>query len=203
LPEVVHFVLLTDLDSIKPIRLIRNTAYFDGKDIIYDDLHPSLKTEADVLAAEYGRTGPEFAPMVSATKERSAYIAPQNPTFAEGDHILIYDHMNSWIFEHDLEGNPIDSVRMHYHQFSDEKLRNTLQDASTGYCYALHEKAGVFYLRFIDYKTGSAGRPFKLKYPYIKNARIYNGWVYYVYRDLRGQQPYSIVREKIPDELTF
>jgi hypothetical protein len=202
LPEVVHFVLLTELDSVKPIRLIRNQDYFESPKAVYNSLPSRLKSAAGQLADEYQRPVEDFGPLIAANATGRTYYIPENSTFAEGDNVLIYDHMNSWIYRHDIQGNPLDSVRMHYQNFLDEKLRNTIQDRGTGHCYAVHEKGGVFYIRQINHATGGAGKPFKLKYPYAKSIRIYDGWAYYVYRDLSGQEPYKLVREKVPDGIS-
>jgi hypothetical protein len=199
-PEVVHYVLLTEIDSVKPVRMIRNKKYFEGQKASYKSLSPYLKEKADKLAQEYNRPGEDFAPAIQAQMVGRFFYRPDNQAFAEGDNIIIYDHTNSWIFKHDIYGNPVDSVWMYYHVFSDERYKGTIQDAGSGQCFAMHEKGGVFYLRFINHNTGGAGKPFKLKYPYVRSVRIYDGWVYYVYRDLSGNEPYKLVREKIPRE---
>ncbi len=209
-PQVNYYVYLAGGDSSVPIRHIRNEKYFRDAPGHFRMLTDAQKEYAYQLQAKYGVSAVDLAPYVRLNSSSETFVYdrdylrldpveyPKTQAFGVDDRILIFDVLNAWIYHHDMRGIPIDSVPMYHHQFDGERYRGMLQDSESGYCYALHEKGGAVYLRKLGLKNGAAGKPFKLRSGFPKSVRVFNGYVYYTYREKDSKAFHKLMREKLP-----
>jgi hypothetical protein len=210
IPQINLYILSAGADSSQAVRLIRNERYFLEAPGDYRMLSPELLQKAHALAQEHNIDAMYFAPalrwfsrheLVELNKinydELSVYDQPEAQIFALGDRIIVFDILNSWIFHHDMAGNPLDSVPMYHHNFESEKYRGMVQDQYTGKCYAIHTKGAATYLREVSPFHGGAGRPFKLRKRFPETIRVFNGWVYYSHRTPDTKEFYKLMREKL------
>ncbi len=197
LPMESHYVLMSETDELLTVRQIQNHHYFKDIQGSYRLLTPYQRDEAMALEADLGIDHMFFAP---AVRQLHTYTAPHSPVYTIDDQLVIFDDLNGWIFTHDTLGRAIDSFPMHYVGFSEETYQGIQQDRSTGICYVIHEKKGLYYLRKINPLTGAAGRPFKLRKAYPLRLRLFDGWIYYTYRDAASQETNRLVRERLPEK---
>lgn len=210
IPQVNYYVYLAGGDSAVPVRYIRNEAYFKDAPGHFRMLSDDQKRQAYELQEKYGINAVDLAPYVRLHSSSQTFMYdskylrmdpvdyPETQAFGLDDRLLIFDVLNAWIYHHDMRGNPIDSVPMYHHEFDGERYRGMLQDRMSGQCYALHEKGGAVFLRKLSLKHGAAGRPFKLGNIFPKSVRIFNGHVYYTYRDKDSRSFHKLMREKLP-----
>ena len=195
LPMESHYVMQSDTDELLTVREIKNHHYFKDIQGSYRLLTPYQMNEAIALEADLGIDHTFFAP---AVRQLQIYESPQSPVYTVDDQLIIFDALNGWIFTHDTMGMALDSFPMHYTGFSDETYQGIQQDRFTGICYVIHEQKGLYYIRKVNHMTGAAGRPFKLRKAYAQRLRIFDGWIYYTYRDVASQETNRLVRERLP-----
>ncbi len=198
IPELTHYVVYADKDSILPIRNIRNKKYFDNIPGDYRSLSDWQMLDAVELESKYGIDQAKFAPMIKVHESNGYYDFPYAPAYGDGAKVFIFDHLNGMIFHHRIDGTPTDSVSMYHHHFDGENYKGMIQDELSRKCYAVHEKSGAVYIREVIPLTGAARRPVKLRNPFPKSVRIYGGWVYYAHRLPGTGEPYNLYREKLP-----
>ncbi len=198
IPELVHYVVFGDVNSAKPIRYVRNEEYFENIQGDYRALMPWQLEEAAELEDEHGIDKSMFAPLLRQDFSNKKYDFPYAPAYGDNGAIYIFDHLNGLIFHHDMNGTAIDSVAMYHHRFDGEKYGGMIQDEITRKCYAVHDKSGVAYIREVVPQTGAARQPIKLRNPFPRAIRIYDGWVYYAFKIPGGKEPYKLYREKLP-----
>ncbi|HKL03823.1 MAG TPA: hypothetical protein VJ911_09110 [Cryomorphaceae bacterium] len=198
IPQVSHRIFSRKDRTSYPIRFIRNEGYFDK---VEDDLIMLSPREVK-LAKDYSKeTGINYR--LFSTFIRSYYLLrdishPYAPGFSQGENILIFDHMNDWLFAHDMLGNPIDSVSIYHNSLNREELIQIIQDKSDEKLYTHHDKAGVQYIRKLDAGTGGSGRPYKIYHPFAEMVKIFEGYVYYLHRDPKNTDTRHLIREKLP-----
>jgi hypothetical protein len=211
-PQINYYVLQSGADSTMPVRYIRNERYFREAASDFRMLNPRQLEEARQLEDEYGIEAFYFAPYIrqngayfrarlpkSDYSEVDIHDLPESQAFGVGDHLLIIDVLNAWIYHHDMLGNPLDSVPMYHHRFDGERYRGMIQDRYNGKCYALHEKGGVVYLREVNPQHGGARNPFKIGNVFPAKVKVNNDWVYYTFRDTGSKEFRRLMREKLPD----
>lgn len=212
IPQVNYRVYLESTKGIYPVRYIRNEDYFKNAPGDFRMLTDAQRRRAEELEKEHQIKREFFAPYVRRNEDRGVsgewrrgmiepnpgeYRRPETQAFGIDSTLVIFDVLNSRIYYHDSLGYPTDSLYMYHHNFDGERYRGMLQDRYTGKCYALHNKGGTALLREIHVNTGGAGRPMKLRNSFPENIRIYNGYVYYTYREPNSREFRKLLRERI------
>ena len=92
----------------------------------------------------------------------------------------------------------LDSIPITYHLKSkNEKWSQPLiQDEKEKDIFVLFNSGGFYIIKKID--NGKVNKGFKLTNRYVENIKIYDGYVYYVYRPYESIQKKFIYKEKIP-----
>lgn len=183
LPQVVHYVYSISAGREMVTRVVRNKEYFLRTRGDYTMLSKNQRSKAQELAEEKG-----FSPQLYSTYLRRNelvvnLIQPYSPAFGKGKEVIILDPLNRRIFSHDKYGLPIDSVYFDPEP-GDEKLRSFTQDQVSKKIYQILDKGGVTIIRHVDETTGGLGAPFKIGYPFVEKIKVYNGFVYYIRRDV-------------------
>lgn len=197
-PEVTHSIRYPHMDHPRGVRTVRNPRYFDRVADDYAMLTSDQLREAENLAAESGLDPTFYAPYL----RRHQYVIdterPYAPGFVVDDRYLVFDPMNQWLFFHDADGSPIDSVPAYY-EWGKEELEAFVQDPFTEKIYAVHDRGGVRIIREIHPETGAAGEPHKIAYPFPENIQVYQGYVYYIRHIVKGESNKHLYREKLPE----
>lgn len=198
IPQVSHRIFYSNEENSFPLRYIKNQRYFNKISSDYSMLEPGELEETYRMEEETG-----ISHYLFSTYIRSFYILrdiapPYAPGFKHGNNILIFDHMNQWLFTHNTEGAAIDSVGIYHDALNREELVDILQDPFNGELYSHHERSGVHYLRQIDPETGATGRPYKIYHPFAERVKVLEGYVYYIHSTPKDRNVKHLLREKIP-----
>ena len=195
LPQVVHYVYSISLGREIVTRIVRNKEYFERTRGDYAMLSNNERQEAMRLAEEKGFSTRLYSTFVRKNDFTLSLAKPYSPSFAKGDTVYIFDPMNHKIYSHDKYGSPIDSVYFDAEP-GDEKIGHYTQDQVSEDVYAIMNKGGETIIRRVGLNTGGLGAPFTLGYPFAENIRVYNGYVYYIRRDV-AEGSRHIYRERL------
>ena len=119
------------------------------------------------------------------------------PLFVRNNSILLFDHYENYIYEFNSSIEQVDSIPINYHfKSKKEKWSQPLiQDEYDKNIYAVFNTGGYYVLKEIDRQKVNKG--FKLSNRYVEKIKIYNGYVYYVYRPYESLQKKFIYKEKL------
>jgi len=120
------------------------------------------------------------------------------PLFVKNDSIYLFDHYQNYIYNYNSSLELLDSIPITYHLKSkNEKWSQPLiQDEKEKDIFVLFNSGGFYIIKKIE--NGNVNRGFKLTNRYVENIKIYDGYVYYVYRPYESIQKKFIYKEKIP-----
>jgi len=198
IPQVSHRIYYDDERNSFPMRYIKNKNYFKQLSADYEMLEPSEIREAERMEEETGINHYLFSTYIRSFYLLRDIAPPYAPGFKKEDSIYIFDHMNQWLFSHNLEGGRVDSVGIYHDALNREELISVLQDPFTEKIYTHHERSGVHYIRKVDLKTGATGRPYKINHPFAEKVKIFEGYVYYVHSTAKDKSVKHLLREKLP-----
>jgi len=122
------------------------------------------------------------------------------PMFIIQDTMLIFDHCDNLLCRYDMNRNPIDSMKIDYHQ-PGKKINRTftesvIKDTNSNKIYAVYQhQGGTAYLKEIDTNTGKIAKEHQLKYPYPNGIKVKDGYAYYIYRPFESLQKKYLYRE--------
>lgn len=123
------------------------------------------------------------------------------PLFVLNDTIMIFDHYENQIrrYRQDLLGAP--SVPIDYHLGRSGRAweKAILHDRSNDRVYAVFARNTRTWLQRIDTNDGTLGEPFELHHQYPEQVQVFDGHVYYVYREFGTSQRKTLYREAMPD----
>lgn len=152
------------------------------------------------------RTGIDKEIWIGASNfTQSLYYEPlYAPLFINNDTVLIFDHYSDYLIKLDLDFNKLDSIPINYHKSKQKKYweQPLLKDKEEKKLYGLFLRDGYYYLRPINLNDGSTLISFKLRYKYVENVKVENGYVYYIYRPFESSQKKFLYREIIETEPT-
>ncbi len=119
------------------------------------------------------------------------------PLFVKNDSIYLFDHYQNYIYSYNSAIELLDSIPITYHLKSkNEKWSQPLiQDEKEKDIFVLFNSGGFYIIKKID--NGKVNKGFKLTNRYVENIKIYDGYVYYVYRPYESIQKKFIYKEKI------
>jgi len=118
------------------------------------------------------------------------------PLAAINEQLFIFDHLNSQLFQMELNGTLLDSVVIDYH--NDRRWqREIIVDQHAGIAYAHYNKNGYAYLLPIDTETGQVGNAIRLEYRYPEKIKVRDGVVYYLYRPFGSIQRKYLYKENL------
>jgi hypothetical protein len=129
------------------------------------------------------------------------YKMPFAPMFKVQDSIYVFDFPSDRLFVHNRFGERMRSIAIHFHYKKDKTgwKRILLKDSSTGFLYAVFEKDGITTLGQIDLQKGTVTSSHRIFHKYVEKIRIYNGFVYYIYRPFESIQKRFLYKERLLD----
>lgn len=198
IPQVAHKMYNFINDEVYLLRLIKNREYFDKVNDDYAMLTAGEIKVSKELEKSTGINHRMFSTYLRSFGMLRDIRTPYAPGFLVDDEILIFDHRNSSVSYYDTEGKYKHFQGMFHNTLYKEELVKMIQDAYTGRLYTLHNKAGVMYLRKVDAQTGATGRPFKLNHPFAENVKVFENYVYYLYKSSNDIKYNHLVRQKLP-----
>jgi hypothetical protein len=198
IPQVSHRIYYDDERNSFPMRFIKNKNYFKQLPGDYEMLEKAEIEEARRMEEETGINHYLFSTYIRSFYLLRDIAPPYAPGFKRNKTIYIFDHMNQWLFSHDLEGAKLDSVGIYHDALNREELVEILQDPFNEKIYAHHERSGVHYIRKVDMNTGASGRPYKIYHPFAERVKIFEGYVYYIHSTPKNKSVKHLLREKLP-----
>jgi hypothetical protein len=163
--------------------------YVDGRD----------KIEARKAERETGIDKEIWIAIWSGFPNSIYYNELYAPMFIQNDTAIIFDHYKNKIFRYNKLNEPIDSIDISYHKGPDKReWENVLiEDRILGKIYALYERNGISYLKELNTSTGEIVKVYALTYKYPERIKVYDGYVYYLYRPFESVQKKYLYREKL------
>lgn len=132
---------------------------------------------------------------------KSIYYEPlYAPLFHRNDSIFVFDYYKDRLYTYDFNGEKLDSIAI-YHHYQPKKSgwkKQLIQDSQTGQLYAVFEKGGLTFLGIVDVATGDIYERIQLEYKYVEEVKVYNNFVYYIYRPFESAQKKYLYKEKLP-----
>ncbi|MFM7301094.1 MAG: hypothetical protein ACKO1R_08145, partial [Crocinitomicaceae bacterium] len=122
------------------------------------------------------------------------------PLFERNDSVFVVNYPKDLLEIFDADGNNIKSIPIfhHYQRSKTGFKRKLIQDYTTGAIYAVYEKAGISYLGHLNVETGEINEKVKLNFKYIDQIKVYNNYVYYIYRPFESTQKRFLYKERLP-----
>ncbi len=170
-------------------RLYRMQYYF---------MQPKDKVKARNLANKFGMEKQDVAALMVNFTNTMYYEPLYAPLFVVDDTVLIFDHYTDQILKINEFGEKIDSIGISYHENSEQKWKKLLlKDDGLDEIYSINAKEGYFSLDKINTYNGAVENNYKLKYKYVENIQIKDGYAYYIYHPYESMQKKYLYRELI------
>ena len=121
------------------------------------------------------------------------------PLFVLNDTITIFDHYANTIrlFRKDLQDAGVVPIDYHLGRKGRRWEKELLHDESRNKIYALFAYNSVSWLECIEPRTGRLYERMELYHRYPEQIRVFNGYVYYVYRTFGSTQKKTLYREAL------
>ena len=163
-------------------------------------MQPKDKVKARNLAYKYGMEKQDVAALMVNFTNTMYYEPLYAPLFVVDDTVLIFDHYSNQILKIDEFGEKIDSIGISYHENREEKWKKLLlKDDGLDEIYSINIKEGHLSLDRINTYNGIIENNYKLKYRYVENIHIKDGYAYYIYRPYESMQKKYLYRELITE----
>jgi hypothetical protein len=198
-PEFTYYAYNTTDCKASAFKTVTDNEQLQGFNMEYYFLQPKERLQCMKLADEYHVDKHKVAAMMSGLTTSMYYTPLYAPLFVVRDTVCVFDHYNNAILKYNKSLQRIDSIPINYHHpksWRDWKHK-LIADKETNKVYALYQKNGYCQLKQIDIYSGKIINSFKLTYPYVKNIKIKNDYVYYVYSPFESMQEQFIYKELI------
>ncbi|MDG2228173.1 MAG: hypothetical protein P8L20_10610, partial [Flavobacteriales bacterium] len=121
------------------------------------------------------------------------------PLFIINDTVLVFDQYKNKILLFDEYNDSAGVYFMNYHQApKGEKWEQPIiKDKLEELIYAIYNGGGYTYVRQLNFRTALTGKTTKLKFRFIENIKIENGYVYYIYRPFESSQKRFLYKERL------
>ena len=176
-----------------------------GYNMEYYFLKPKEQLEARKLEQEYKIDRHKIAAYMSGLTTSMFYTPLYAPLFIIADTAYVFDHYSNAILKYDKNHKRVDSVPITYHHpknWRDWK-HEVIVDKETNNVYAVYERYGIYSLKLINKYSGKIISSFKLTNKYVKQIKIRNGEVFYIYRPFESLQQQFIYKELIVNSTTM
>lgn len=125
------------------------------------------------------------------------------PFYKKNDTLYIFDYYKDKMHLFNTEGKLIEEIAI-FHHYDAKKTgwkKQLNQDPISKDVFALFEKNGTAFLGKINLKNGKINQKVQLRFKYVENVQVYNGFVYYIYRPFESAQKKYLYKEKLPEDL--
>ncbi|KAA9340030.1 hypothetical protein [Adhaeribacter soli] len=113
------------------------------------------------------------------------YQPPYAPLFKIGKEVAIFNHLqgNISFYQRDTLTRTIPITYPQRKDWGQEVIIDPVLQRA----YGRFDKNGIALLEEIDFTTGSTGPAYKIAFSFARKIRVYNGRVYFIYRDVSRQ----------------
>lgn len=199
-PEFTHYSKTIIEGEVSAIRTVRDDFTMELFRAAYKYMSNRDKLKAIRLEYETGIDKEIYGAYMSGFHHSLYYESIYAPMFCLGDTAAIFDHHNHFIYFHNLEGIPIDSVELTYSEKAMGKFdRQLVQDPEGEDIYAVYKKNGRKYLRKVSLINGMAGEKIVLYYPYPEKIKVIGSRVYYIYRKSESRNTKHLYAEHLSE----
>ncbi len=198
-PEFNYYCYNTETKVTTPFKTIIDEENRRGYNMEYYFLNSHDKLVARKLADEYKIDKHRIAATMSGLTTSVFYTPLYAPLYVMDDTVYVFDHYSNAILKYAGNHQLVDSIPVNYHHPKNwrEWKHHIIVDKETKNIYALYEKFGYYTLMHIDRYTGKITGSFKLTNKYVKQIKIRNGEVFYVYRPFESLQQPFIYKELV------
>ena len=121
------------------------------------------------------------------------------PLFVINDTVLVFDQYKNKTLLFDEYNDSAGAYFVNYHQApKGEKWEQPIiKDKLEELIYAIYNGGGYTYVRQLNFRTGLTGKTTKIKFRFIENIKIENGYVYYIYRPFESSQKRFLYKERL------
>lgn len=198
-PEFTYYAYNPSDKKANALKTVTDYEQLAGYNMEYYFLKPKQRLECRKLADEYNVDRQRVAAAMSGLTTSVFYTPLYAPLFIMRDTVLVFDHYSNSIFKYNNQHQQIDSIPVSYNHPQNwrEWKHQLIVDKEANRVYAVYQKNGFYSLKQIDIYNGKITGTFKLTYKYVKNIKIKDGYVYYVYRPFESLQEQFIYKELI------
>jgi hypothetical protein len=121
------------------------------------------------------------------------------PFFIQRDTLLIFDQYRSYLYRYTAQHELVDSIYVNYYKNpkGEQWEQPLMRDEITGLIYSFYTKGGYYYIRSLNTTTGLLTTTTKISHQFVHHLKIFNGYVYYVYRPYESSQRKFLYRERL------
>lgn len=113
--------------------------------------------------------------------ETSLYKEIYVPLFKIRDSICIFNYVNSRIEFYSPSADPIGHTDIRFHKEKNWKNEMYIEEKGNR-VFVLYENNGIKELKQVDIKKGLLAHSYKIPYPFVKNIRIKDDYIYFLYK---------------------
>lgn len=198
-PEFTYYAYNPGNNVVQPLKTVTDREQLKEYNMAYYFLKPKQRLIARKLEAEYNVDKHKIAAVMAGATGSMYYTPLYAPLYILNDTVLVFDHYNNAILKYTDNHTRFDSVPVSYHH--PVKWREWKQqlyiDKEKSAVYALYEKGGYSYLKQIHLATGAIVGSYKLSNRFVKNVKVKDGYVYYVFHPFESLQQSFVYRERI------
>lgn len=199
-PEFTHYSKTISEGEVSTIRTVKDDFTMELFRAEYKYMSNREKLRAIRLEHETGIDKEIYGAYMSGFQFSLYYQPIYAPMFCLGDTAAIFDHHNGFIYFHELDGKPVDSIALNYNAKAMGKFDHQLvQDPTNRDVYAVYKKNGRKFLRKISLENGEARGKITLYYPYPEKIKVVGNRVYYVYRKTDGRNTKHLYAEHLSE----
>jgi hypothetical protein len=198
-PEFTYYAYNPSMDQVHSLKTVTDREQLKEYNMAYYFLKPKERLIARKLEAEYNVDKHKIAAVMAGATQNMLYTPLYAPLYIIHDTIMVFDHYNNAILKYTADNNRFDSIPVNYHhpaQWRDWKHK-LFVDKGKGDVYALYEKNGFFCLKQVSLSTGAVIGSYTLYNRFVKNIKVKDGYVYYVFHPFESLQQAFVYREKI------
>lgn len=198
-PEFTYYAYDPSLERVHPLKTVTDMEQLKEYNMSYYFLRPKQRLIARKLEAEYNVDRHRIAAVMAGATGNMSYTPLYAPLYVLNDSVFVFDHYNNAILKYTADNVRFDSVPVNYHhpkQWRDWKHK-LFVDKEKGAIYALYEKNGFSYLKQVHLSTGAIVGSYRLYNKFVRNIKVKDGYVYYVFHPFESLQQSFLYREKI------
>jgi len=165
----------------------------------YYSMPSKNKLAARRLAMELHTDKHITAALMSGFTQSMFYEPLFAPLYVVEDTMCVFDHYKDLLFHFDRRGNKLDSMKINYHHPKNwrEWKRLMVMDPLENKIYAIYDRNGHKYIKYINNHNGQAQGQYTLQFHSAEKMKVRDGFVYYIYRPFDSTQERFLYREMI------
>ncbi|MCD4697334.1 MAG: carboxypeptidase-like regulatory domain-containing protein [Bacteroidales bacterium] len=173
-------------------KLLLSSSYMSNKENQFLNMGSDVPMEIQIEMLEALRANQ----YESHYLEKMIYTPVYAPLINLNDTLLIFNHPENQIEFYSYYDSLIKKIAINYHSLKDWK-ELIVADENHQKVYTLFQHSGTLDLREIDLRNGKLGTSNKLYYPFVKNIKIRNGFVYFIHKNHSTRSKMKLYKQRL------